>query len=335
MTGAQHYVCVDWGTSRLRAALCEFTGVSSIVHDTLSGPGILAARHSIEETLFEVISPWSPKFGHVPVLLAGGVGSNIGWRTTPYLECPFAVRDLADHCTTFSTRGRDIVIVPGIECINSFGETDTMRGEELQILGWLGAETSRQSGVRLICLPGTHTKWVLVEDGRILTLQTAITGELYAMMRDHSILLANNDESGTGASAVGDAFVAGVAACREAHGALSHALFSARSRLMKQRLNAEAAASYLSGLLIAADVMGALDLLKATPERVFLVGDPSLCEHFAAALDAFGRDSETMDGDAAATQGFSVIYEDLYQHQQDRYGSTQSQWSQPQAAGTE
>ena len=321
MTGAEHYVCVDWGTSRLRAALCEFTGVSSIVHDTLSGPGVLAARHSIEETLFEVISPWSADYGQVPVLLAGGVGSNIGWRMTPYLECPFAARELSDHCTTFRKRGRDIVIVPGISCMNSFGETDTMRGEELQILGWLQGEPSRQSGVRLVCLPGTHTKWVLVEDGRILTFQTAITGELYALMRDHSILLAHNDQSGTGESAVGDAFIAGVATCREARGALSHALFSARSRLLKQQLDAEAAASYLSGLLIAADVMGALELMRAAPKQVFLVGEPSLCEHFAAALGAFGQESETMDGGAAATQGFSIVYQDLYHHEQDRSAS--------------
>ena len=320
MAGAERFVCVDWGTTRLRAALCEFSGDEGIVMDTLDGPGILAARHSVEATLFEVIAPWTLEHGHVPVLLSGGVGSNIGWRTTPYLPCPFAVRDLSGHCTSFTTRGRDIVIVPGLECENSFGETDTIRSEELQILGWLQAEPSRSSGVRLVCLPGTHTKWALIEDGRIMTFQSAVTGELYALMRDHSILLAQNGESADTPVKCSDAFSLGVTACRNAKGSLSHALFSTRSRLLKGELDADAAASYLSGILIAADVMAALALLKPSPEYVSLVGEPDLCKHFSRVLRAFDLDSEMMEGSRAATEGFSVVYRDLYQRQ-DRSAS--------------
>lgn len=317
MAGAERFVCVDWGTTRLRAALCEFNGNDSTVVDTLGGPGILAARHSVEVTLFEIIAPWTREYGQVPVLLSGGVGSNIGWRTTPYLPCPFAVRDLSGHCISFTTRGRDIVIVPGLECENSFGETDTMRSEELQILGWLQAEPSRSSGTFLVCLPGTHTKWALIEDGRITTFQSAVTGELYAVMRDHSILLAQNGESAGIPARSSDAFSQGVAACRKARGNLSHALFSTRSRLLKGELDADAAASYLSGILIAADVMGALELLKPSPEYVSLVGEPDLCEHFSRVLQAFGLESETMEGSRAATGGFSVVYRDLY-HRENR-----------------
>ena len=313
MAGAERFVCVDWGTTRLRAALCEIGGSENIVVDTLGGPGILAARHSVEATLFEIISPWTREHGHVPVLLSGGVGSNIGWRTTPYLPCPFTVRDLSGYCTSFTTRGRDIVIVPGLECENSFGETDTMRSEELQILGWLQDEPSRSSGAHLVCLPGTHTKWVLIEDGRIMTFQSAVTGELYALMRDHSILLAQNRESVDTPTSSTDAFSLGVAACRKAEGNLSHALFSTRSRLLKGQLDADAAAAYLSGILIAADVMAALELLKPSPEYVSLVGEPDLCEHFVSVLRAFDLASETMQGSRAATEGFSVVYRDLYQ----------------------
>lgn len=317
MAGAERFVCVDWGTTRLRAALCEFSGNESIVLDTLSGPGILAARHSVEVTLFDLISPWTREHGQVPVLLSGGVGSNIGWRTTPYLPCPFTVRDLAGHCTSFTTRGRDIVIVPGLECTNSFGGTDTMRGEELQILGWLRADPARSSGTHLVCLPGTHTKWALIEDGRIMTFQSAVTGELYALMRDHSILLAQNGGSARTPASGSDAFSLGVAACRDAKGRLSHALFSTRSRLLKGEFDGDAAASYLSGILIAADVMAALELLKPAPEYVSLVGETDLCKRFSSVLQAFGLDSETMEGSRAATEGFSVVYHDLY-HQEGR-----------------
>ena len=313
MAGAERFVCVDWGTTRLRAALCEFDGNESLVLDTLDGPGILAARHSVEVTLFELIAPWTREHGQVPVLLSGGVGSNIGWRTTPYLPCPFNVRDLSGHCTSFTTHGRDIVIVPGLECENSFGETDTMRSEELQILGWLQAEPSRSSGMHLVCLPGTHTKWALIEDGRIMTFQSAVTGELYAIMRDHSILLAQNGETVNTPASSTDAFSLGVAVCRKAKGNLSHALFSTRSRLLKGQFDADAAAAYLSGILIAADVMAAIALLKPSPEYVSLVGEPDLCKHFSSVLQSFSLGSETMEGGRAATEGFSVVYRDLYQ----------------------
>jgi 2-dehydro-3-deoxygalactonokinase len=307
------YVCVDWGLSRLRASLCGFKGNECVVHDKLSGPGISIARHSVEETLFEVIAPWTRKYGPVPIMLAGGVGSNIGWRTTPYLACPFTLRDLSAHCIAFTTDSRDIVIVPGLECTNGFGEYDTMRGEELQLLGWLYHEVSRQTGSHLVCLPGTHTKWVLVEDGRVLQFQSAVTGELYGLIRDHSILLAQNGESPSVPDESGSAFSMGVAACREAKGNLSHALFSARGRILSNALNADDATSYLSGLLIAADVMAALELFQPSAAQVSLVGEPALCQHFANALRAFGLESETMDGNGAARQGFSIVYRDLYQ----------------------
>lgn len=316
-----HYVCVDWGTSRFRAALCEFSGTTNFVRDTLSGPGIKAARHSVEETLFELISAWTREHGQLPILLAGAVGSNIGWRKTPYLACPFRVQDISKHCTTFSARGSDIAIVPGLECTNSFGESDMMRGEELQILGWLHAEPSRQSGLHVVCLPGTHTKWVLIEDGRIRKFQTAVTGELYGLMLEHSILLAQNGEKEIASDTEVDAFFDGVAICRETEGSLLHSLFSVRSRLLKQRLNSDAAASYLSGMLIGADVMGALDLFGLSPDHVFLVGEPTLCERFSSALHAFGLESEAMDGNSAATQGFSVVYRDLYQPEENRSAS--------------
>ena len=321
MPGGERYICVDWGLSRLRASLCEFAGGASIVQDTLSGPGIMTARHSIEDILFETVAPWMQQIGQVPILLAGGVWSNIGWRTTPYVACPFTIKELAGHCTTFTARGCDIVIVPGLECTNSFGETDTMRGEELQMLGWLQADPSKLSGVHLVCLPGTHTKWVLIEDGRIRNFQTAVTGELYALMLEHSVLLAQQREPEAVAAMDAEAFALGVAACRAAKGAVSHALFSARSRLLKQQLSADGARSYLSGMLIAADVIGALESLKPPLEPVSLVGEPALCERFSTALDAFDLETETLDGNIAATQGFSIVYQSLYQQERDRSAS--------------
>ena len=318
MTAVSRYVCVDWGISHLRAALCEISDAANVTRDTLSGPGIKDARHTAEEALFEVIAPWTDEYPALPILLAGTVGSNIGWRSTPYLACPFPVEDISVHCSAFTTRGHDIVIVPGAECTNSFGETDTMRSEELQILGWLYADPSRQQGTYLVCLPGTHTKWVLVADGRIVSFQTAVTGELYALMLEHSILLAESGEADSDTVAASDAFALGVATCRKTRGALSHALFSARSRLLTQQLGKDSARSYLSGMLVAADVMGALEMLNPASESVFLIGEPTLCGHFSDALRAFGVESEMTQGSEAAINGFFVVYRNLYQQDQAR-----------------
>lgn len=318
MARSADYICVDWGLSRFRAALCAFADGVSLVQDTLNGPGVMSSRRAIEETLFEMIAPWTCDHGAVPILLSGGVWSNIGWRNTPYLACPFDPQNLSSHCTTFEARGRDIVIVPGLECTNSFGEADTMRSEELQILGWLQSEQSGTAGDRLMCLPGTHTKWVTIKDGRIQSFQTAVTGELYGLLSEHSILLAQNGEPAGQEIESDDAFFLGVAAGREAGGNLSHALFSTRSRQLTGELDVDGAESYLSGMLIAADVMGAIESLQPLPESVFLVGEPALCAHFSRALQAFGLKSETMDGNDAALRGFSVIFRDLYQREREQ-----------------
>lgn len=318
MTGVLRYICADWGISRLRAALCEISDGQTIKRESVSGPGMMVARNTAEQTLFDVIAPWLDADDAVPILLAGTVGSNIGWRSTPYLTCPFPAEDIAVNCSTFATRGHEIVIVPGAECTNSFGAPDTMRGEELQILGWLHADPSRQRGTHLVCLPGTHTKWVLLEDSRILSFQSAVTGELYALMMEHSILLAQNGDAVSDPVASSDAFALGVATCREARGSLAHSLFSARSRLLTRQLGSESARSYLSGLLIGADVMGAIDLLQPACDSVFLIGEPALCAHFSTALSAFGLASQTTDGNEAAITGFSVVYRNLYPHDHDR-----------------
>ena len=318
MSDVARFVCVDWGTSRLRATLCEYADGDATVRQRLSGPGIKNVRDSVEKALFDVIASWVQDYGEIPILLAGAVGSNIGWRNTPYLSCPFAVDDLPLHCTEFTARGSDIVIIPGLECTNSFGEPDTMRGEELQILGWLREDETRLQRTHLVCLPGTHTKWVTLEGGRVKSFQSAVTGELYALISEHSILLAHNVERAVDASFEDEAFALGVNACRAARGSLSHTLFSVRSRILTRQLSTGAAASFLSGVLVTADVMGALELLGEFSETIALIGEPTLCAHFASVLETFGLSSEIADGNNAATRGFSVVYRDRLLRAQQR-----------------
>ena len=310
--GARLFIGVDWGTSRLRASLCDGGAARPRELDTRTGPGVLAAKGRVEETLFEVVGPWLAETNAIPLLLAGMVGSNIGWRNLPYLPCPLRPSELAGQCETFESRGHPVTIVPGLECVNDLGNPDVMRGEELQVHGWLDDDAERRTGSRLVCLPGTHTKWVSVQDGHILSFRTAITGELYSLLARHSVLLANECPPQEDPDFDSGAFVAGVCAAAKDSAAITQLLFSVRSRMLKGLLTPEASPSYLSGLLIGADCATAAGPERGLQHDVAIVGEPGLCRRFSIALGQLGVKSSLHDGRQASLNGFASIYRDLH-----------------------
>lgn len=307
------FIGVDWGTSRLRASLCDGGTNGPRELETRTGDGVLAAKGRIEETLFAAIAPWTAEYGTVPLLLAGMVGSNIGWRNLPYLECPLAPSEIAGQCVTFESRGHPVTMVPGLECVNDLGNPDVMRGEELQILGWLNDDPGHRVGPWLVCLPGTHTKWAFIRDGRILSFRTAITGELYALLARHSVLLALNSASDNASAFDVEAFVAGVEVAATHKDAIVHLLFSVRSRMLKGQLTPEAAPSYLSGMLIGADCATAVGQGHIGGHDVAIVGEPGLCQRFSTALGHLGATNTVLDGRNASFNGFVSIFRELHQ----------------------
>ena len=206
----------------------------------------------------------------------------------------------------FTGRGHPVIIVPGLACTNSLGQPDVMRGEEVQVLGW--AELAGDSAVRerLLCLPGTHTKWVCLENGAITRFTTSMTGELYAILCEHSVLVPRRSNSEP-ATFDAQAFEQGVRLAFEHGKDLMHVLFSARSRFLVARDTFGDARSFLSGLLIGADVGSALRHYTAGKIDIELVGDPTLCERFAIAIRLFGGVSRVTDGGEAAYAGFRSI----------------------------
>jgi 2-dehydro-3-deoxygalactonokinase len=177
-----------------------------------------------------------------------------------------------------------------------------MRGEETQILGWVARDPARSRGRHLICHPGTHAKWALVEDGRLTRFATAMTGELFSVLRKHSVL-RTDDEPGDEA-----AFLEGVRAAGEGD-ALSTRLFSARGRLVADGKPPASAADYLSGLLIGAEVAATPRLLGAdTGEPVQLIGDLQLCRWYRLALGLRGVDTEVCDGEDAVLSGLLALH---------------------------
>jgi 2-dehydro-3-deoxygalactonokinase len=184
LQSAAKFIAGDWGTSHLRLFLCDADGVA---HDSNSGPGAAEVSGHFEDVFASSTAQWEELHGALPAVICGMVGSSIGWTEAPYVPCPAHPEQIAEACTAL--KGGRIQIVPGLSCRNRFNAPDLLRGEETQILGALAREDRLRQGRWLLCLPGTHTKWVVVEDGLVREFFTAPTGELFALLRDRSVLV--------------------------------------------------------------------------------------------------------------------------------------------------
>lgn len=280
------YIAVDWGTTNRRAYLIDASGRKlSEMEDALGIMSVPAGGYA------EAMRPIVREHGNRPMLLAGMVGSNRGWREAPYVELPAGIDDLVRRLTWIEP-GR-IAIVPGLSVANG-GRADVMRGEEVQVFGLTLLDGCT------ICHPGTHTKWVQLRDGKVTDFLTVMTGELFSLLREFSILapLLHDDPL------AGEAFCAGVEASL-ASGNLSADLFSVRARVLLGRLDEADAPSYASGLLIGADLRAGLPL--ASGEQIIVLGRPSLTRLYAAALAHCGRKTREVDGAEAFIAGMDAI----------------------------
>jgi 2-dehydro-3-deoxygalactonokinase len=301
---AASFIAGDWGTSNLRVFLCDVHGVAL---DSGIGPGAAESHGRFADVLSSLTAAWQERFGPLKTVLCGMVGSTIGWVEAPYLACPAKPDELADSCK--SLEGGSVRIVPGLSCRNRFNAPDFMRGEETQILGALNLTESLDRGRRLLCLPGTHTKWAVVEDGVIHEFFSAPTGEVFALLGEHSVLVRNH--GGAHDRSDSAAFRKGVACFNEfPQGQLLHRLFECRARQLAGELTAPEAEAYLSGLLIASDTSGALRLMAGagTAHPVTLIGSPELTQRYASALSLNGCESTRVDGSAAALAGLAQIH---------------------------
>jgi 2-dehydro-3-deoxygalactonokinase len=304
---AARFVIGDWGTSRLRLYLCEGQGT---VLDSVDGPGVAAVKMPFDELFESLMRPWESSYGPLAAVLCGMIGSSIGWVQAPYVNCPANPDEIIDSC--IALRAGSVRIIPGARCENRLQAPDFMRGEETQILGALTLDPTLRRGRRLFCLPGTHTKWVLLQDGIIMEFLTALTGELFGALRDHSVLV-----SGEGRSREvdgGGAFEEGIRRFNEfPHAHVLHRLFECRSRLLNGELVAADTAAFLSGLLIATDVGGALHVFASSVAEttVYLIGEPRLTRLYAAALSHQSCGAQHLDGAAASLAGLTRAHQHI------------------------
>lgn len=288
------FLACDWGTTNLRAWRVGAGGEVEAEETYPCGVGRLEPGRAAA-VFREQVRPALAAEG-LPALMCGMIGSTLGWAVAPYVACPAGLEDLAAALTEVAPGVR---IVPGARTAGAFGASDVMRGEETQILGWAAAHAP--SGRHVICHPGTHPKWAVVEDGRLVRFATAMSGELFDLLRRHSVLkteAAAEDEA---------AFDAGAAAAGDG-GALAGRLFSVRARVVADGADPESSASYLSGLLIGAEVAALPAHVGAEGYgEVVLIGAPRLCRWYARALAARGMRTTTVDGEDAALLGLTAL----------------------------
>ena len=304
-----HRIAVDWGSSCLRSFLLDQQG--NLLASRQSDAGILKLKHrQFANVIRQQTQDWLPECSLI--MMAGMVGSRHGWHEVPYLPCPVNLPALAkasqllptELIATATTEPAaaalpPIRLVPGLRCTDSNGIADVMRGEETQIFGALRLTGLDQAW---LCLPGTHSKWALVQQGRIVRFQSFLSGELFAVLRQHSSLSAlcqqqSNDD---------EAFIKGVAQAATAHSSLLHQLFSVRAQVLTAQLPEQSACDLLSGLIIGHELATARHwLTDNTP--LLIVGNAELNRLYQQTAAFLGLVSQTVSAEAASVAGFAAI----------------------------
>ena len=291
-------VAVDWGSSSLRAALLDESG--AVVATRASDDGMLKVARSGFDAVFEAeFGDWMDVPG-TRCLMAGMVGSRQGWVEADYVPCPSGRDDFVARLKPIgdaSAKRRHIAIVPGASCLVD-GVPDVLRGEEVKAIGVLELLDADSAAV---VSPGTHSKWMTLERGRLVRFSTAMTGEFYALLRQHSILGRGMPPEGDDALD-GAAFDDGVRRSLAGCGLLQTA-FGVRTRSLFGELPPRSLASYLSGLVIGEE-------LRCRPlaqvRLVAVVGAPALTERYARALATCDVDARVFD-ESAVWRGLWMI----------------------------
>ena len=288
---------IDWGTSNRRAYLLDEQGGLVRQHD--DHEGILHVAGDFEGSLKNLLD--ALEIERADIVMSGMVGSRNGWREAPYLSTDRPVAQLAQAMTEIGTSipGVRVRVVPGYRYVDPHGLPDVMRGEETQVFGALAL--GAPDGWFL--LPGTHSKWVRVEAGRIAEFSTFMTGELYALMSEHGTL---SKVMGARES-VPEAFAAGLEAAR--HGGFTHTAFCCRALVVADMMPAAHTASYLSGLLIGTEMHEVLRRgAGAMTSPVQVVGSAALSSRYLSALELLGVPARAWQPDGVYVAALRALF---------------------------
>ena len=296
------FVLGDWGTSRLRLSLLE----NDVVTDSREGPGIGVLTGTVAATLSTTISPWLDSNKPLEVLLSGMVGSRNGLLEVPYATAPVDMSMWGKAAARTQLQGMDITIATGLRTGKQDGAPDVMRGEETQIFGAMQIDATLAIGSHLLVLPGTHCKWVFVNDGAITRFRTALTGEVYALLREHSTLLKAGKVDGDATADTAAGFEAGMKRSLHLTEGLLAALFETRTaQLLEQRSRAWGS-GFLSALLIGYEI-ASLSPAYSAAGGVTVIGDQVLAAAYARIFENYGTAVRLLSGTDCALAGLHCL----------------------------
>ena len=282
------YIAIDWGSTNLRAWLYQG---EQCLESRQSEAGVTRLNgKSPEAVLAEVTQDW--RDGATPVVMAGMVGSNVGWKVAPYLPVPAHFAAIGEQLTSVDD---NVWIIPGL-CVSRDDNHNVMRGEETQLLG---ARALSPSSVYV--MPGTHCKWVQTDAGQIHDFRTVMTGELHHLLIKHSLVGAGLPEQVPSPEAFAAGLERGIASP-----AVLPQLFEVRASHVLGNLPREEVSEFLSGLLIGAEVASLADAF-AGQQTITLVAGSSLTSRYRQAFRAVGRDVAAVEGDTAFQAGIRSI----------------------------
>ncbi|KTW11077.1 2-dehydro-3-deoxygalactonokinase [Sphingomonas sanguinis] len=287
------YIAIDWGTTNRR--IYVLTADGAVLDTVRDDRGVLAMAPGDYPNEIAAIRV---RFGALPIIAAGMVGSTRGWREAAYVPAPADLPTLAGAATRVPEL--DVTIVPGVSLLTDT-RADVMRGEEVQVLGAVAAGLA--SADALFAQPGTHNKWVRVTGGRITDFATTMTGELFALVKGHGILAGMLDGPVADGPAFRDGLSRGAGACD-----LTAALFGVRASVLLGRIAADDAASYASGLLIGSDIGAVPDMAGQT---VHLLSSGLLADLYTIGIEARGGTVVALDSHAGFLAGLHAIREHL------------------------
>ncbi|MDI7659583.1 2-dehydro-3-deoxygalactonokinase [Cronobacter universalis] len=284
------YIAIDWGSTNLRAWLFQD---EQCLESRQSEAGVTRLNgRTPEAVLAQVTAGW--RDNATPVVMAGMVGSNAGWKIAPYLPCPARFADIGSQLTTVAER---VFIIPGL-CVSRDDNRNVMRGEETQLLG-----ARELAPAPLYIMPGTHCKWVQADAQQVNDFRTVMTGELHHLLLTHSLIGAGLPEQQQSA----DAFNAGLEQGAETDAPLTR-LFEVRAAHVLGSLAREHVSEFLSGLLIGNEVASQLRHWQPDSKQpLTLVASPSLASRYQRALALLGYTAQALEGDRAFQTGIRSL----------------------------
>lgn len=305
---AANFIAVDWGSSNFRAYVVDELG--RVGQRTKAHQGISRVRdESYPKTIRRLLGKWFNKYPDIPVIMSGMIGSRQGWQEVAYVSCPATIDKIVAGVEKIinHTFERDIYIVPGLKVVRGNDDFDIMRGEEIQVFGALHELPKAER--HIICLPGTHTKWVEVKNGEIVNFKTFVTGEIFSLLSRYSILSGSMD----GVAYYPEVFAKGLKQVMQSDDFLGD-IFKIRIQALLGKLRSQEVSSYLSALLIGTEIKAAQKLFGDV-KNITVIAAPWLSEMYQQCLAPLNITVTGIKTDQASVNGLLQVSKLLLENQ--------------------